>query len=76
MAEKGDTEIVAEKEHLTLGFAEADTVLLVAVKIPGEKPRVLPLTIEDVRAFLEEEFNDFWAKTKERVQNELVRGIV
>ena len=63
------------KDQLTLKFGEEDTLLLVAVKIPGELPRVLPVTIEDVRAFLEEEFNEFWSTTKQRVQNELVRGI-
>jgi len=63
------------KTQLTLKFREGDTFLAVAVKIPGELPRVLPVTLEDVEAFMREEFPAFWKTTEERVRNELARAI-
>lgn len=75
MMDKEVEEANLRKDQLVLKFKEQETVLAVAVKLPGELPRVLPVTIEDVRSFLEEEFNDFWTATKQRVQSELIRGV-
>ena len=72
----GVEEANLRRDQLTLKFKEGDTILAVAVKLPNELPRVLPLTIDDLKLFLEDEFTEFWKTTAEKVRNELIRGVI
>lgn len=72
--EEGKEVARLRKDELTLKFEEEDITLMVAVKLPNEFPRVLPLTIEDLSIFLEEGFPVYWKEIGEKVLNELIRG--
>jgi len=67
-------EAPGSKTELLLKFGEEDTLLFVAVKLPGEIPRVLPMGIEvDLTTFIEE-FDSTWRDVGEKVLNEFIRG--
>ena len=62
------------KKSLTLKFAEEATYLFVAVKLPGELPRVMPIEVEvDLPTFLQD-FETTWRELGDKVRNEFIRG--
>ena len=72
MPESSET---SSKNKLILSFAEAATLLIVAVKLPDEIPRVLPMELDmDLSVFLSE-FNTTWKDIGEKVRAEFIRGV-
>ena len=62
------------KTELLLKFKEESTILVVAVKLPGEDPRVMQTEIEmDLLTFLSD-FSATWRELGDKVRNEFVRG--
>ncbi len=62
------------KKSLTLKFEEEATYLFVAVKLPGEFPRVIPIEVEvDLPIFIQD-FETTWRELGDKVRDEFVRG--
>ena len=62
------------KTELKLKFTEESTLLIVAVKLPGEAPRVMPMELDvDLPTFIMD-FPFTWRELGEKVRAEFVRG--
>lgn len=67
-------EETGSKTELLLKFEEESTILFVAVKLPGEVPRVMPIEIEmDPITFLSD-FSATWRELGEKVRAEFTRA--
>lgn len=61
-------------KELLLKFEEESTFLIVAVKLPGEIPRVLPIEIDvDLPTFIQD-FDATWKDLGDKARNEFIRG--
>ena len=61
-------------KKLTLELEEESTFLIVAVKLPAEFPRVMPIQIDvDLPTFLQD-FDSTWKDLGDKVRNEFIRG--
>lgn len=66
--------IGSSKNKLILSFKEEATLLIVAVKLPNEVPRVMPMELEvDLPTFISD-FSATWRELGEKVRTEFVRG--
>ncbi len=64
----------SSKKSLTLKFGEESTYLFVAVKLPGELPRVIPMEVEvDLPIFIQD-FEATWRELGDKVRDEFVRA--
>lgn len=72
MMDENKTEV--SSKELRLKFEEESTFLIVAVKLPAEFPRVMPIQIDvDLPTFLQD-FDSTWKELGDKVRNEFIRG--
>ena len=63
-----------KEESLTIKLDEGIS-LIVVVKHPDQEARVMPLSIEEPRSFIEE-FRTVWDELGVKVRSEIIRGVV